>query len=606
LAGRFDNSIISQVQQANDIVDVISEHLSLKKKGREMVGLCPFHDDHSPSLSVSPVKQIFKCFSCGVGGDVLKFVQLAEGLTFPQAVERLAQRAGIKLKTDFRRPSPRADSTEPDSDADPQQLARANKWAAGYWQRNLKADTKSAESVRKYIAERKIKPESVKKWALGFAPDNWESLLTAAKRARIPVKLLVQAGLVVPRDAGEGFYDKFRNRLMFPITDVTGRIIGFGGRTLGDDPAKYMNSPATALFDKSRTVYGLGQAREAIVSSGSAVVVEGYTDCIMAHQFGCGNVVATLGTSFTEMQARVLGRYAREVIFVFDSDQAGIAAANRALEVCLGQCMDIKITSVPEGKDPCDFLLSAGAEAFKDLLTEAVDVMQFKWDLLLRNFNGGRTLREKRAAADEYLRSVATAIAGRNVDLVSEGLIVNRLSGIIGLTSQQINAKLASIRRQVERSVNRRRAGGAPFAVDLGTGFFAGAQREIIEILLNKPEFFDRVQGQITAEMFDVPILRQIAGVLFEILGSGQRPCLKEILGTVESAETASVMTRLAEEGNKKQNFQFRLDKALEAISEHRRQCLRSETSQIEDEVESLRRFQSQLSSQNSRNPGMV
>jgi len=307
MAGMFDNSIVVQVQQANDIVDVIGEHISLKKKGREMVGMCPFHDDHRPSLNVSSVKQIFKCFACGAGGDVFKFLQMRENLTFPQAIQRLAERAGIKLKP-TRRAKDNGQTQMPSEDIDPNKLAKVNAWAAKYFQQNLH-DEQKGEQTRDYIAQRKITPESVKKWQLGLAINSLDDLLRAAKTKNIPVKLLGQAGLITAQHQ-----DKFVNRLMFTITDVTGRVIGFGGRTLDETGAKYINSPTTPLFDKSNSLYGLEQARHQIVSTGTAVVVEGYTDCIMAHQFGCNNVVATLGTSFTAGHGRILRRYAKKVI----------------------------------------------------------------------------------------------------------------------------------------------------------------------------------------------------------------------------------------------------------------------------------------------------
>jgi DNA primase len=356
MAGMFDNSIVLQVQQANDIVDVISEHVSLKKKGREMVGLCPFHDDHKPSMNVNPVKQIFKCFACGAGGDVFKFIQMRESLTFPQAIERLAERANIQIKPrqkTKRAPSEEGQQSEPIENVDPNRLAKANSWAAKYFQHNLK-DGKLGKFARDYLAGRQISPESIEKWQLGLAIDSPDGLINEAKAKKAPLKLLAQAGLITAQNQ-----DKFVNRLMFTITDVTGRVIGFGGRTLDNNGAKYINSPTTVLFDKSNSLYGLEQARHEIVTTGTAVVVEGYTDCIMAHQFGCGNVVATLGTSLTAGHGRILRRFAKKVVLVFDSDVAGIEAANRALDVCLAQRIDIKLAFVSEGKDPCDFLLVA-------------------------------------------------------------------------------------------------------------------------------------------------------------------------------------------------------------------------------------------------------
>ncbi|MCK4753005.1 MAG: DNA primase, partial [Planctomycetes bacterium] len=274
MSGRFDNSMVTRVQQANDIAEVISEHVSLVKKGKEMVGLCPFHEDHRPSMYVNSVKQIFKCFACSAGGDVFKFVQMRENLSFPQAIERLAERVGIKLE----RTVTKSQGQKEYADVDPNRLSKANAWAAKHYQQNL-FDEQKGKNARDYISERQITQESMKKWQLGLAIDSKDDLVNAAKRQKASTELLEKAGLVLSSNTGSGFIDKFSNRLMFSIRDVTGRVIGFGGRTLSNAGAKYINSPTTVLFDKSNCLYGLEHARHSIVSSGVAVVVEGYTDC---------------------------------------------------------------------------------------------------------------------------------------------------------------------------------------------------------------------------------------------------------------------------------------------------------------------------------------
>ena len=318
MAGIFDQNIIYRVQQANDIVEVIGEHISLVKKGREMVGLCPFHQDHRPSLYVNPTKQIFKCFACGAGGDVLKFIQLRENLTFPQAIERLADRANVKLPERKKQTKAAARHS-----IDPNRLAKINCWVANYFQQNL--HSQKGKSARDYLADRKITAESIKKWQIGLALPG-DDLHKKAGAENIPIDLLKAAGFITAANR-----DKFVNRLMFTIADVTGRIIGFGGRTLDGAGAKDINSPTTALFDKSNCLFGLQQARHHIVETATAVIVEGYTDCIMADQFGCCNVVATLGTSFTSGHAGIIRRYAPKIVLLFDGDIAGFGIWKRAL-----------------------------------------------------------------------------------------------------------------------------------------------------------------------------------------------------------------------------------------------------------------------------------
>ena len=604
MAGMFNNSMVLQVQQANDIIDVIGEHVSLKKKGREMVGLCPFHDDHRPSMNVNPIKQIFKCFSCGAGGDIFKFIQMRENLTFPQAIERLAERAGIKLE---RTQMPRRFSSGADTgqngqieDVDPNRLAKANVWAARYFQQNLK-DGKLGKFARDYLAERQISPESIEKWQLGLAIDSPDGLLNEAKDKKASLKLLEQAGLIFGRNQ-----DKFINRLMFTITDVTGRVIGFGGRTLDDNSAKYINSPTTVLFDKSNSLYGLEQARHEIVSTGTAIVVEGYTDCIMAHQFGCCNVVAALGTSFTSGHGRLLRRYAKKVVLIFDSDVAGIEAANRALDVCLAQRIDIKLASVPEGKDPCDFLLAAGKEGFQRLIAEAVDVFQFKWDRLREKFATDDTLAGKKSAVDEYLQTIATGLQAGKISDIDLGLRVNQISRIIGLDSRQINAELNNrIRRALRAASYESRSENVP-GVDYGQGRFAVAQREVLEVLLNEPKLYETVKQTITAEMFDVPVLGQVAAILFETLDGDINTPLKEILARTESVEFGNCIMELAATGQKKGNFDSRLAGALGAIKQYTAQKQDGLTESIKDQSEFLRRYYDSSEKINPHNLGMV
>jgi DNA primase len=601
--GVFDQAIVNQVQQANDIVDVAGEHISLARKGKEMVGLCPFHDDHRASLYVNAAKQIFKCFACGAGGDVLKFVQMRENLTFPQAIQRLAERAGIKIQ-----PVKTQKDKSRQPDVDPNRLAKVNAWAAKLFQKNLH-DKQKGKSTRDYLAKRKIDSESTKKWQLGLALTSGDDLIKAAKAKAVPEKLLQQAGLVAGQESSS-LRDKFVNRLMFPITDATGRVIAFGGRTLADEGAKYINSPTTPLFDKSNSLYGLEHARHQIVSTGTAIVVEGYTDVIMAHSKDITNVVASLGTSFTAGQARILRRYAKQIVLIFDSDAAGLEAANRALEICIAQRIDIKLASVPEGKDPCDFLLSAGKKRFEQLLANAVDVFEFKWNRLTESFTTDGTLVDKKSAIEEFLQTIATGLWAGKLAPIDRGLIVNQLSKIIGLGSKEINAELRKRITRVAKAATYPDTTGSKTQgvqpVDFGQGLFAAAQREILEVLLNKPELFEMAKEQITAETFDVPMLKQVAAILFETLSAEPKASLKAVLAKAESPEAGSAIVELAQAGQEKANFQSRLTGALDAVQRYQAQKKKTEIKAIEDKTQLLQHLAENTVKQNPHNVGMV
>jgi len=595
MAGVFDSSTVSRIQQANDIVDVIAEYVSLKKKGREMVGLCPFHDDHKPSLYVNPAKQIFKCFACSAGGDVFKFLQMFENLTFPQAIERLAERAGIKIE---RRPQP-DDKTKAAPDVDPNRLAKANAWASDYFQKNL-LDKQKGEFARSYLEKRKIPLDVAKDWQIGLAVGG-NDLAETARQKKASVDLLIKAGLLTSPNT-----DKFVNRLMFTITDVTGRVIGFGGRAFEQAEAKYINSPATALFDKSNCLYGLQQARHSIVSSGSAAVVEGYTDCIMAHHKGISNCVASLGTSFTAGQARILRRFAKKAVLVFDSDIAGTEAANRALEVCITQHIDIKIACIPSHKDPCDYLLSAGKEKFEHLISSAVDVFSFKWDRLTQSLAKNDTIVERKAAVEEFLQTIANAMQAGSIDPIEKGFIVNRLASIIGLEAKQINNLLAKLLTRAQRAAAYQSQDQNLDSTDLGSGGFAAAQRQVIEVLLNQPDLFESVKKQITPELFDVPVLRQIAQILFKLLKKKTKTTISEILAETDSVELANIIVELERQGGEKGNFKSSLDDAVEAMHRFSQRQKRAQIREIKDENEYLKQVFEDSQKQNRHNIGML
>jgi DNA primase len=603
MAVSFDNSEIFQIQQANDIIDVITEHVALTKKGREMVGLCPFHDDHTPSMYVNPTKQIFKCFACGAGGDIFKFVQMRENLSFPQAVQRLAERAGIKIKKTFSKKQ-----NNNTSDIDPIELAKINEWASKYFHENL-IHPQKGKAAREYLEQRKISNQSIEKFRIGLALNNNSDLTNNADKKHISKTLLEQAGLATINNTGR-YSDKFVNRLMFTITDGTKRVIAFGGRTLAEHPAKYINSPATILFDKSNCLYGIEQARHEIVSTGTAVVVEGYTDCIIAHQFQCNNVVATLGTSFTQGHARILKRYAKKIVLIFDSDEAGLEASNRALEVCLAQKIDIKVAFVPSQKDPCDFILAKGKEKFQALIDNALDVLRFKWDRLNKKFQNQENLIDNKAAFEEYLQSIATAIHSQSIPPIEKGLIVNRLTKIIGLDAKQINAEL---KRRVAGVAHNSKYSDSPNTqnqkvcdANLGNGFFAAAQRELLEILLNRPELFDSVKKDINHDLFDVPFLKKIAEILFDAIKREQKPILNVVLAAVQSVEAGNCIVDLAQKGEEKENYEKRLKDVISAFKRQKEIQTQSQLKKNKDDTEFLKTFAQNTSRENPHKIGMT
>lgn len=564
---KFDNSLIYKVQQANDIVEVISEHLRLDRKGKEFVGICPFHEDHRPSMYVNPVKGIFKCFACGAGGDVIKFVQMRENLSFPEAIENLANRAGINF-TPLKRTEQKVSS---DSEIDPKVLAQINLYAARHFRSNLEEQT-NGQFARDYLQKRGISEESIKKWGLGLAIDSWDNLTVKATADKMTELQLVRAGLAVKRDQDRGCYDKFRNRLIFPIIDATGKVIGFGGRTLGDDPAKYMNSPATSLFDKSTSLYGLNNARHEMVKTSTAVVVEGYTDVIMAHQNNCKNVIATLGTSLTQGHARLLRRFAKKIVLIFDSDVAGTEAANRALQVCLKQKIDIKIASVPDGKDPCDFILEHGGEAFNKIIEDAIDVMEYKWQRIKNMMQTVDNLADRKAAIEEYLDSIAAGIKGSNIDPMATDLIISRLANITGVTTDNLRNQIKRKMAAQSRTYTQVNENEQVISRDLGPEYYVKAQEHIIEVLLNKAGLYVEFKDQIDLKMFTGSLIKQVAEKVLQILEeSADETLLQKAIANLESTEATAYLMRLDENGQAIVNYRQTLQDSIKAMDYHQK-----------------------------------
>lgn len=433
----MQKSLKELVLESTDLVDVVGERVALTRKGKDFVGLCPFHNDHKPSFAVSPAKQIFKCWSCGAGGDVIKFVQLSHRVDFREALSILAQKAGIQPEhgaTFDNRPA-----------ADREALRRVVAWARTHFQRNLHEPSRGGGALA-YARGRGFSDETIRTFSLGFAPVDWDHLLAAARRAGVSPELLHTAGLVATSE-GDRTYDRFRNRLIFPICDIQGRPIAFGGRTLGDDNAKYLNSPETPLFSKSRVLFALDLARQAIQSSRQAIVVEGYVDAAMLHQAGFTNAVATLGTAMTDAHAKLLAPYADSIVMCFDGDAAGLKAADRAVEVALRHRIDVRVAVMPDGLDPADCIISRGPDALKSMLQSALGALEFRWNRTVAAYGGGRP-EARRDALEAFIGFVAQASRYGGIDPLEQGLLAGRLSDLLsvptGVVYELLNRARAS------------------------------------------------------------------------------------------------------------------------------------------------------------------
>ncbi|MFQ5906273.1 MAG: DNA primase, partial [bacterium] len=359
---RLSQQDIERVREATDLVGLLSQYLSLKKAGRNYTSLCPFHSEKKPSFYISPERQIYHCFGCGAGGNVYTFLMEMEKVSFPEAVRILANRAGIRLE-------------ELDAKAGPREaLYRANEFADNFYHGTL-MERESGKKGRNYVKKRGFGRDLIEKFHLGYSPPSWDGLKETAKS--VPEEVLIRAGLLVKSENGRT-YDRFRDRLMFPIRNISGRVIGFGGRSVGDSTPKYMNSPDTELYRKGKTLYGLWEAKQEIRRNGKAVIVEGYTDLLSLWSLGVRGIVASLGTALTEDQAKLLSRYAETVVILFDADTAGNEAAVRSLDTLLEYGLDVSVVSLPAGYDPDSFAREKGGEAAKALIDSASNFLDFK------------------------------------------------------------------------------------------------------------------------------------------------------------------------------------------------------------------------------------
>ncbi len=532
-----------------------------------MVGLCPFHEDHKPSLYVNPSKQIFKCFSCGTGGDVIKFMMLKELLSFSEAVQLLADRAGIKIT--------QRQNSSPEDSIDRNQLERVNRWAAQIFRKSYD-DPVVGKRARDYVASRGITEDVARRFGLGWAPDEWDRMTNAAQREGQNYNGLAQVGLLIPKEQG-GYYDRFRQRLMFPVIDALGRVIAFGGRTLGDDPAKYLNSPESPIFIKSRSLYGLHAAKDTIVKERLAVIVEGYTDCIMSHQQGVKNVVATLGTALTADHVRVLSRYADRIVLVFDSDEAGQKASDRAVEIFLSQNVELRLATVPEGKDPCDFLLLRGGEAFLDLIANATDALEYKWKTTRQRVEQSDTINGRKRAVEDFMALVARTSSQGNMDSISRGFLVNHIAKLVAMPAEEVHQRINQLQKKVPQRESPRSTAGQPEEDSR-----SGSYRQILEVLLNRPDLFPVVKESIPSpEVIAHPILLPIAKRVWHYCSRGGSGKLSEILAGCESIELCNIMTDMAEQGTARGNCESTLAGALRNLKRIEEEDVRREVKQL-------------------------
>jgi len=490
---------VLEVKRSVDIQEIVAGYIPLKRAGASYKGLCPFHEEKTPSFIVTPQRQTFKCFGCGKGGDAISFVMAHENVDYPEAIRILAQKVGIpvKYKEGGKEGIGRDD------------LYRVLEWAQEAF-RGLLLKAPEAESARSFLARRGVNDETSDLYKLGFSMESWDYLLQRGRKAGYDDKTLAAAGLAIEREGRGGYYDRFRGRVVFPIHDPRGRTIGFGARTLKDEQPKFLNSPETAVFSKGRGFYGLHLSKEEIEKTRTVYIVEGYLDVIVPFQAGVKGLVATLGTALTKDHLKILRRYADKVVLVFDSDAAGQKASERGLDLLLSENVDIFVASLPEGMDPDDVVIKQGPDKLRECLQNPREIFGFLMDALAAR-HGTTTPAAIGRIVEEMLERI-----NQIPDPVKQEILVQQLAAKFGIEERTLRGKLAR-KREGEPTAEERPAARAAAPLP-ASPMLEKAGRELLACALADKTVAATIRSEAPAERYPSEVLRRIAGTAYGLL----------------------------------------------------------------------------------------
>ena len=556
LIGKNDDAK-ERVRQAVDIVDLVGSYMPLRRQGANFVGLCPWHEDTKPSLQVKPTRQSWKCWVCNDGGDIFSFVMKREGIDFREALEMLADRAGITLEANSSQPRPVAGSP-----GDKKTLFAACAWAEQQFQHCLQQATE-AEVARKYFADRSVSSDSVERFHLGFSPDSWQWLLDHSRSTSFSPEVLEAAGLIAKSPNSGRYYDRFKGRVIFPIRDPQNRPIGFGGRILPefatDRSAKYINSQETRLYSKSDQLYALNLAAAPIRKAKNAIVMEGYTDVIMAHQFDLPTAIAVCGTALTERHIRVLRRYAETITLVLDGDDAGQRRTNEILELFVASEVDLRILTLPEGLDPCDFLLNRGADAMQEMLHGARDAFEHAVDSRTRGIDLLRDTHRANQALEQILSIISKAprltADTSSSRLLRERQVIARLAREFRIEETVLRSRIAELRKATPaaRAQTHRIDSSEQPRPRLSISDLDPCDAELIELLTQHPELVDKAVAEIVPDELSSNPTRTIYETYQVVLGRGEPVEFNRILTELDDPQLKNLLVSLDEQATEKE-----------------------------------------------------
>ena len=506
---RIPEETIEKIKEENDIVDIISETVSLKRSGSSYIGLCPFHNDKSPSFSVSQNKQIYKCFSCGESGNVITFVMKSKNMNFIEALKYLADKVNIPLDL--------GNGESKEVTRRKELLYKVNVEAGRFFFYNLMQN----KIPKDYFLNRGINPRTIRHFGLVYAKDGWSNLIYHLKKKGFKEDLLLEAGLILKNEKRGTFYDRFRNRVMFPVFDIKGRVIGFGGRVLDDSKPKYLNSPETQIFHKGTNLYGLNFALKNKIPDRYFIIVEGYMDCISLHQYGITNAVASLGTALTTNQARMLKRYADKVIISYDADVAGQNATIRGLKILRDAGLDVRVLLIPEGKDPDEFLRINGKEAFLKLIEKAVPLLDYR----LRRASEGVNFKDEQSLI-KYGKRVADILL--ELDPIEKDVYIKKISENTGLKEQSIYDLISAEKlRKNNNNMNNLEDVRTKLYVEPA---YLKAEKSLLKLMIND-YYFDEIVNTVDKDIFNLEAHKKIFSLILE----GKKENSSNIINYVEN-----------------------------------------------------------------------
>jgi DNA primase len=511
----FSEEKVSEIRDRASLVEVVSDYVSLKKAGKNYKGLCPFHSEKTPSFMVNEEKQIFHCFGCGEGGDVFGFLMKVAHLSFPQAIKELAERYGVKLPSKEFSPAQKKELVKREA------LLQINQIASEYFH-DLLTVRSEGEEARRYLSQRGVKEEIVKEHRLGYALDRWDGLVQHLRERKVSLELAWELGLIFPKKK-EGWYDAFRGRIIFPIFDLHQRVVGFGGRVIRGGEPKYYNSPESSVYHKGEILYGLHVARRYIPSKDYVIIVEGYFDLLTLHQYGLKHSVATLGTALTTQHIRTLKRYTRNLVTVFDADPAGVQASLRSLPLFLEEEVSGKTMLLPKGEDPDSFLRKGKAEELERGIAEAIPLMDFFFEHLMKTYDA-KSIDGKVRIAEE-----GVALIRKIPDGIRKDFYLRKLAEHLDLKE--------SLLREMARSTSKR---VTRVEEDLKRPFvekdLPKSEEMLVRLMIHHPESMALLAKEEILQEFESPTLRKMAEHLLNLYQKKGRLEISEALGSIEEA----------------------------------------------------------------------